>query len=242
MYRNISDREAYDIYRGVEYNGALVADLEPYRRVLKQSIEGSYVYRDEDFKKSSDFMRNLINIVTSVPLKDLDTITEHYLARAFTSRFDNHLLYMRTLLTPKDALDSDVDGYVGWFNMLFRTARMDKKYKERVPSCNNLDLVIDKIPFKSDDSKYDHFGSIGAACFYANQDKYDISVLEEFYHHHERCVDRIFCNLNNDLTEVEFPLKFFYSENINMVDDIYGYIKEGFDEIKENNKEKRIIR
>ena len=235
MYRNISDHEAYDIYRGVEYNGALVADLEPYRRVLKQSIEGSYVYRDEDFKKSSDFMRNLINIVTSVPLKDLDTITEHYLARAFTSRFDNHLLYMRTLLTPKDALDSDVDGYVGWFNMLFRTARMDKKYKERVPSCNNLDLVIDKIPFKSDDSKYDHFGSIGAACFYANQDKYDISVLEEFYNNIDYYIEH--CEFNNATVRIlDKDEDFVKSISPELLTALYVYIAKCFDDIKNNTQ------
>ena len=235
MYRNISDHEAYDIYRGVEYNGALVADLEPYRRVLKQSIEGSYVYRDEDFKKSSDFMRNLINIVTSVPLKDLDTITEHYLARAFTSRFDNHLLYMRTLLTPKDALDSDVDGYVGWFNMLFRTARMDKKYKERVPSCNNLDLVIDKIPFKSDDSKYDHFGSIGAACFYANQDKYDISVLEEFYNNIDYYIEH--CEFNNATVRILDKYEdFVNSIGPELLTALYVYIAKCFDDIKNNTQ------
>ncbi len=237
---DLMSKRIYNAVKKDDYHN--FPELEPYKEVLETCFEHEDLYR-EDRGKSNWYVRSIIDLVTRYPADKVNKLDKEFLRKYIFNYLDSGIEHFRALLAPSKSFNDHALIYTrnfDYFLAVAGTLLSDNILTE----WDSLDKVYDM--YKNVWQQYRGFDHVAirmaSAYYYANQDKYDISVLEEFYHHHERCVDRIFCNLNNDLTEVEFPLKFFYSENINMVDDIYGYIKEGFDEIKENNKEKRIIR
>lgn len=233
---DLMSKRIYNAVKKDDYHN--FPELEPYKEVLETCFEHEDLYR-EDRGKSNWYVRSIIDLVTRYPADKVNKLDKEFLRKYIFNYLDSGIEHFRALLAPSKSFNDHALIYTRNFDYLLAVGEMllrnniltnwdglDKlvvRYK-KICQCGGFEQVILRM---------------ASAYYYAHQDRYDISVLEEFYRRYEQCADRIVCNLN-DLIDIELAWRFFYSENINKINDIYSYIIESFNEIKEN-KVKRII-
>ncbi len=126
--------------------------------------------------------------------------------------------------------------YVGterlsWFNRINKIMECTNSYSQVYDYYHHEDKRLIYV--------WSRLCMIATACFYANQDEFDLNVLDKFYLEAPQLVEHYMLNVGG---QEENLCNYFglHLDNKEILENMYNYVLDNFKRIKEEKEEKRI--
>lgn len=227
--------EAREIYHDINCRmiGFNHPELEPYQGILRSIFYDDYLYKKLDPIHSTEYVNEMIDFVTSHNITD-DSLPDFSFSSCFYhDHYALRMAHFKTMLAPSLYSKEDPVLYCDCFHNLFRHAKKMLVMMFKVSHINGFyDLVDNYIKTFGEEEKEEReedFLFFATGYYFANQDKYDINVLNEIYRDCRQYVEHL--TFNSDAVRERDDLRFLQDEELEKV---YRYIENVFENIKAN--------
>ena len=232
IYTDVMDNKLHSYYE----------ELLPYKDVLKKFFSALPLFsRHIDYDHSLLIVRNIINLIKDKSVEEVSLLNSEIIDACF-SRDSHEIMYnLGALLNPEGAsmiLEPYIKSFVELYIYGIGT--------DKLPSYKNFDAIMGYVHKLLEDRNnsemnFSHdINVIVSACFYANQDKYNLCVLNEFYQNISQFIDHVLLNLG-DIPILCFGMRSPYTpDKVYKISKIYEFVQDSFDDIKNRTCQKVI--
>lgn len=216
MYKINNFKEAREIYKSVmNHNLALdYPELEPYGGALATIFNVASLYKKTSNNKSTDLIVKVVDILQKVPIEKLNELDKSYLYPPSVYPLSPAVVYMtylETLFFPKQSSGKNLKNYLISFSSIFRHAAYDLCRGRELPPFNHIDSIMRIAqPFYMLHPHQITIIEILLACYYANQDEFDISLIDMVLKDIDKYVERI--NFTFDKYEIQKVVNIEYEK------------------------------
>lgn len=228
-------REAKDIYDCIRFNiiESHYPELIPHQGILRCVFGHDYLYRKVDPIHSADYINKMIDFIVSNNITDESLPDSNFNSPCYHDNYILRMAHFKTMLAPSLYSKEDPVLYCDCFHNLFRHAKKMLVMMFKVSHINGFyDLVDNYINTFGEEEKEEReedFLFFATGYYFANQDKYDINVLNEIYRDCRQYVEHL--TFNSDAVRERDDLRFLQDEELEKV---YRYIENVFENIKAN--------
>ena len=227
-----------EIYKGIKDNNLSYCyrELEPYKKILRTIFSEVPLYRNIDSTPSEIFIIKMIDLVGKIPVEETKYLNERLLKGYRRYSIESVENYYKTLLNPKENT-YDMMAYLESFSYIFDCEISVKAAQVDLSKFRNLDSIMQRAFANYHDWRYRLLVEVVTACYYANQDEFDISVLDKFYNNINLYLEHWEFNKCEDL-DGRLTLRnalFISKDSFKTVEMLYNYVLDCLSDIKNSS-------